>query len=467
MTVNSGAARQLTFPFRKRPPAPEPLQRKLGPIGVYRRLRSNSISAWADEVYTEPVVAAGSLLGDMVVLNAPEAIRRVFLDNAGNYPKDGLQIEKLGPALGRSLLTADGAEWKLQRRTVAPLFQPHAVETYVPDMAATVAAMLARWDPLGEIDMAREMTRLTYEVISKTVFSDEIETSPEVMGAAVTRYFEQLGRIDLWDVLPLPGWLPRPSLIRVRPAVRVFRTEVRRLLDRRRAVIAAGKPVPDDLVTLLTRARDPDTGSALSDDVIHDNLVTFIGAGHETTANALSWTLFLLAEFPAAFDRLAAEVDAVLAGRAPTADVLPRLVVTRMTIDESMRLYPPVPFLSRQAIAADHLAGADVAPGTRVIVAPWVLHRHRTLWQEPDLFEPERFAPGRRDAISRFAYLPFGAGPRICIGAGFAMQEMLIALAMIVRRFQPRPVPGARIEPVSRMTLRPKAGMPLRLERRS
>jgi cytochrome P450 len=195
-------------------------------------------------------------------------------------------------------------------------------------MVQTVAAMLQRWDAQGShvFDMAKETMRLAYEVISKTVFSDEIETSAEVMGAAITRYFDLLGRIDLWDVLPLPHWLPRPSLIRVRPAIRVFRHEVRRLLDRRRAAITAGKAVPEDLVTLLTRARDPETGSLLAEDVIHDNLVTFIGAG-------------------------------------------------------------------------------------------------------------------------------------------FAMQEALIALPMIVQQFQPLPVSNAEIEPVSRMTLRPKGGLPLELRR--
>jgi len=176
-------------------------------------------------------------------------------------------------------------------------------------MVEAVAAMLARWEAAAAegsvIDAAREMTGLTYDIISRTVFSSEIETGADVMSAAITRFFDTHGRIDLWDVFQLPGWLPRPAEWRVRPATRVFRDEVRRLLERRRARQTAGQPVPNDLVSLLAAARDPETGAALSEQTIHDNLVTFIGAGHETTANALGWTLFLLSEYPWAFDRMA------------------------------------------------------------------------------------------------------------------------------------------------------------------
>src|SRR5206468_7543932 len=222
--------------------------------------------------------------------------------------------------------------WRLQRRTVAPLFQPAGVAGYLAPMAASVEEMLARWEGYAlagaTIDIAREMTALTYDIISRTVFSHEIETPAEVMGGAITTYFEALGRIDLWDVLPLPRWLPRPAFIRAKPARRVFREEVGRLVERRRARLAASGTVPSDLVTRLMQARDPETGAPLSDVVIHDNLVTFIGAGHETTANALAWTLFLLSEFPEADACVAAEA-AALAPR-PGADGLARLTGTRI-----------------------------------------------------------------------------------------------------------------------------------------
>jgi cytochrome P450 len=460
---------EITRGARLIPPAPQPPVQRPGPLRLYRALRANAITAWRVEAFEEPFIADRNMLGGYVLLNEPELIRRVLIDNATNYPKDDLQLDKLTPAVGRGLLTADGEAWRLQRRTVAPLFQPHAVANYLASMAASVDDLLTRWTRHAKagtvIDVAHEMTALTYDIISRTVFSHEIETPADVMGAAVTTYFEALGRIDLWDVLPLPRWLPRPAFIKARPAQKIFRGEVQRLLERRRGRMARGEQAPDDLVTRLIGARDPETGAALSDAVIHDNLVTFIGAGHETTANALAWTLFLLSQFADADAQVAAE--ALSMHEAPNADDLAGLTATRMILEEAMRLYPPVPFMSRQAIGADRLGEVDVARGTRVIIAPWVLHRHRKLWPEPEMFKPERFAPENRTKIPRFAYLPFGAGARICVGATFAMQEALLALAMIARRFRVTLIEGAQVMPFARMTLRPANGLPMRIEERS
>jgi cytochrome P450 len=436
----------------------------LGPIALYRALRANAITAWRAEAYEDSYIVGRNRLGGFVLLNDPDLIRYVLIDNAANYPKDDLQLEKLTPAVGRGLLTAEEESWRLQRRTVAPLFQPAGVASYLAAMAISVDEMLARWDREVDatVDVAREMTRLTYDIISRTVFSNEIETPPDVMGEAITTYFEALGRIDLWDVLPLPRWLPRPAFIKAKPAQKIFRDEVLRLFERRRARIAAGESVPDDLVTRLINARDPETGAPLSDAVVHDNLVTFIGAGHETTANALTWTLFLLSEFPQADARVAAE-----ATDAPDAEALARLADTRMILEEAMRLYPPVPFMSREARSRDQIGEVTVAAGTRIIIAPWVLHRHRKLWPDADMFAPERFAPQNRGRIPRFAYLPFGAGPRICVGATFAMQEALLALTMIARRFRLTLAEGAEVMPFARMTLRPMHGLPMRVEKRN
>ena len=452
----------------RRPPAPMPRPGALGPIALYRALRRNGVEAWREEAFEEPYIADRNQLGGFVLLNDPELIRHVVIDNAANYPKDDLQLEKLTPAVGRGLLTADGESWRLQRRTVAALFQPQAVAAYIAPMQDSVDAMLARWNDHARtgatVDMAREMTALTYDIISRTVFSHEIETPPDVMGEAITTYFEALGRIDLWDVLPLPRWLPRPAFIRARPAQRIFRGEVLRLFEKRRARIAAGQAVPDDLVTRLINARDPETGAPLSDSVIHDNLVTFIGAGHETTANALAWTLFLMSWFADADARVAREAGAL--PDALDADALAGLSDTRMILEESMRLYPPVPFLSRAAAARDMIGEVPVVAGTRIIIAPWVLHRHRKLWRDPDMFVPERFAPERRAAIPRFGYLPFGAGARICVGMTFAINEALLALALIARRFRVVLGEGAQVMPFARMTLRPLNGLPMRIEAR-
>jgi len=468
MTIDTSVMTRATRPD-DRPPAPQPPAERLGPLGLYRALRRNAITAWRDQAFEEPLIADRNRLGGYVLLNDPDLIRHVLVDNAANYPKDDLQLDKLTPAIGRGLLTADTESWRLQRRTVAPLFQPQAVESYLAPMAASVAKMLAGWESHARdgavVDIAHEMTNLTYDIISRTMFSHEIETPAEVMGAALTTYFDALGRIDLWDVLPLPRWLPRPAFIRARPAQKIFREEVGRLLQRRRARTAAGQAMPDDLVTRLVEARDPETGAPLSDDVVHDNLITFIGAGHETTANALGWTLFLMSGFPDADARVAAEAGAFNA-EGPSAEDVDRLVDTRMVLEESMRLYPPVPLISRQAIGGDQLGSAVVVPGTRIIIAPWVLHRHRRLWPDAELFRPERFSPANRGAIPRFAYLPFGAGARICVGMTFAMQEALLALTMIARRFRVTLVEGADVMPFARMTLRPANGLPMRITSR-
>ena len=223
--------------------------------------------------------------------------------------------------------------------------------------------------------------------------------------------------------------------------------------------------MPSDLVARLIEARDPETDEPLTDTVIHDNLVTFIGAGHETTANALTWTLFLLSQFPDAGARVGAEARRITG--VPTADDLARLDDTRMILDEAMRLYPPVPFMSRGVVAPDRLGEIEVTPAIRVIIAPWVLHRHRKLWPDADLFSPQRFAPEHRAKVPRFAYLPFGAGPRICVGMTFAMQEALLALAMIARRFRATLVEGSQVMPFARMTLRPLNGLPMRISARA
>src|SRR5215468_3566155 len=224
---------------RRRPSAPIPLTRRLGPLRYYRALRTNPITTWHQDAFEMPVLVYRGPVGDMAVVNTPDAIRRVFLDNVGNYRKDPLQLEKLEPGLGCGLLTTEGEDWKFQRRTLAPLFQPQAVADYLPDMIGAVRDRLARFETAAAegatIDMAAEMTALTYEIISQTVFSSELQTSAEVMRAAISHYFAVLGRIDLWDFLKVPVWLPRPALWRVRSSTKVFRNEVHRLLEQRRA----------------------------------------------------------------------------------------------------------------------------------------------------------------------------------------------------------------------------------------
>jgi cytochrome P450 len=431
-----------------------------------KAVRRNPLTTWSREHFERPIVASEGLLGRVTVLSDPAAIRHVLVDNAGNYRKDDLQRRVLAPGLGEGLLTVEGEAWRVQRRALAPLFTPRRVTGFVPAMAEAAARMVRRWRRRGEgrtFDVALEMTRVTLDVLERTIFTRGLARDPDALGRAITRYFEALGPIDPLDVFGLPAWVPRIGRMRAAPAVRFFAEVVGELVGARRALLAAGEEPPQDLLTLLLQASDPESGRGLTDAEVQANVVTFIGAGHETTANTLAWSLYLLSQAPEIREAVEAEVDGVLGQRLPDAEDLDRLVMTRAVIEEAMRLYPPVPFMSRAALGEDHVAGFRIPKGSLVMIAPWVLHRHRLLWQAPDAFDPSRFLPAARSAIDRFAYLPFGAGPRVCIGAAFALQEAMIVLATAVRAARFALSEGWRVEPVHRVTLRPAGGLPMRL----
>jgi cytochrome P450 len=465
--MTDAAFPSLTIPDRNRPAAPVPMERALTGLRFLREVRKNPIATLTAGTYREPIFVVHTIMGDLCTVSDPAAIKRILLDNVENYPKGKQQQIRLIPALGNGLLTAEGASWRFQRRTAAPVFQHRRLVGFAHAMAAATADMLAAWERAGEgalLDISTEMMRLTYDIISRTVFSNEVALSHEQMSRAVGIYFDTIGRGDLASLFGLPQWFPTPSRLKVAPTLNHFRREVRRVVAKRRAQIAVGT-APDDLMTLLIQAQDPETGKGLSDEEVYDNIITFIGAGHETTANALAWTFYLLSEFPWADARLFEEVKHLPA--LPGADEAASLVYTRMVMEEAMRLYPPVPFMAREAVAGDVLCGIPIRAGSQILISPWLLHRHHRLWEEPELFAPERFAPERKERLHRFAYMPFGGGPRICIGMGFAMQEAMIILAMIARTWRLQLEPGHRVEPVARITLRPKNGLRMRLVRRT
>lgn len=450
---------------RLAPPAPAPRRRPPDLFAFLHAARNNPLLSWTKEHFTEPFVVSKGVLGRVMTVNEPQAVKRVLLDAPELYIKDDLQRRVLAPGLGDGLLTADGEEWKLQRRALAPLFNPRVVTGFLPAMNEAANRLVARLvrRPGRRIDMALEMTRVTLDVLERTIFTQGLSRDPDALGRAVTRYFEALGPIDPLDVFGMPAFVPRVGRWRAQPAIRFFEDVVGELIAARRALIESGGTPPRDLLTLLIEASDPETGRGLSDVAVAANVVTFIGAGHETTANALSWALFLLSQDRAARDRLVAEVDTVLGDEEVTQEILPRLVFTRAVLEEAMRLYPPVPFMSRAATAEDRLGPFRVRKGTFVIVAPYVLHRHEALWDDPSEFRPERFLPENRGAIDRFAYLPFGAGPRVCIGASFSLQEAMVVLARIARSVTFDLEPGHVITPVHRVTLRPEGGVPMKI----
>ena len=448
-----------------RPAAPRPRETPPGQLGFLLSLWRNPLTTWTRRSFEESIVQSDSVLGPVTVVSEPAAIRHVLVDNVANYRKDALQLRILRPGLGNGVFTAEGDDWRMQRRALAPLFTPRAVAEFLPAMAQSAAWLKARWRGLREgrrIDVASEMSRVTLDVLERTIFPQGLERDPSSFARAMGSYFETIGRLHPLDIVGAPDWLPRIGKSRPEASLRFFASAVEDIISARRRWLDAenqGEP-PHDLLTRLLAARDPQTGARLDEASVRANVLTFIGAGHETTANGLTWSLYLLALHPEWRALVEQEVDEALADGVSEA-ALARLIRTRATFEEALRLYPPAASLSREAIGPDELCGRTIRPGATVIISPWVLHRHRKLWERPDYFEPQRFMPGQRESIDRFAYLPFGAGPRLCIGMGFALQEAVILLASVVKAVRLDLAPGHVVEPMMRITLRPRGGMPM------
>ncbi|HLL26110.1 MAG TPA: cytochrome P450, partial [Xanthobacteraceae bacterium] len=385
-------------------------------------LARNPLEAWTAAHFEEPIVMNGLPAARVAVVNEPAAIRHVLLENWQNYKKDWLQRRVLSAGLTDGLLSAEGAQWRTQRRALAPLFSRRSVMNFSAAMAETARLLVERLKARdGEIvDLVAEVTRVTLEVLERTIFSDGLGRNPEQFRVWMKSYFETIGRIDILDVLGVSSVVPRPGHWKMQRMLRNFEAAIDQIISVRRSRLARNPDsMPQDILTLLVEAKDPDSGQALSEAEIRANVLTFITAGHETTANSIAWSLFLLSQSAEWQERVRRE-----AGRELDGDIeglAERLVETRAVVDEAVRLYPPIGAISRAALGPDELAGEPITRGTLVVIAPYVLHRHRTLWTRPDYFDPSRFLNGAREKVDRFAYLPFGAGPRVCIGAAFAL----------------------------------------------
>ncbi len=458
----------LTLPENSffRPPAPVPQAEPLRPLSFLRTLWNNPIEAWTSEHFERAIVTTRLPFGEIAVVHDPAAIRRVLSDNRNNYPKDAFQKRMLA-VLSNGLLTAEDDQWRVQRRALTPVLALRSVRGFAPAMLRAAGHLVERWRSHdGEvIDVTDDVTELALAVLERTIFSDGIAGNGSELRAAMRIYFDSLGRIDPFDLLNLPDFVPRVGRLRTRAAVRLFHQGVDEMIAKRaRSDIRAIDP-QRDLLTIMLNARDPETGRPLSSAEIRANVITFMSAGHESTANAIAWTLFLLSQSAPWRERIAAEAARELDGPAET---LPdRLVETRAVVEEALRLYPPLAAISRVAAGADELAGAPIRRGAMIVIAPYVLHRHRLWWKEPDLFDPARFLPPGRASIDRYIYMPFGAGPRGCIGSVFALQETMIVVAAVMREFELEVAPGHVVWPLHRITLRPRRGLPMIARRRS
>jgi cytochrome P450 len=340
-----------------RPPAPVPLEKTPGSLRLIRGLRASPIACFTKVHYELPVVLTRSFLGTIVVVNDANGIRHVLADNAANYRKDNLWQRMLAPAIGQGLLTNEGEQWRAQRHLIASLFTSRMINGFAPAMAAAANATVKQWlrHDHCRLDIAVEMARVVIAVLEHTLFSDGIGLDPDEFARAATHYLDRMGRLDPLDVLELPGWLPRLERLRARPALAVFDRAVATLVERRRTLLARHPDsAPNDLLTTLLTAGER-TGQGLNNAEIRANIITFILAGYESTANALTCSLFLLSLAPHWRERIEAEVDRELPDGCYAEGSLQRLVVTRAVLEEAMRLYPPVPIINRQAIGPDRL----------------------------------------------------------------------------------------------------------------
>lgn len=429
------------------------------PLNILQSLtaaRRNILSIIPDIATRQPIVSGRTAKRWHMVMD-PDAIRHILLERLEDYPKSDVTKNLLRPAIGESLFVAEGAHWRWQRRAAAPAFSHRNVMNLAPIMTAAAERSADRIASAGPraVDMFDEMVRATFDVISDVTFSDGNGFDRDAVHRAIDAYVSEAGRISLFDILGLPDWVPRPGRMMSGPALQQMKTAADRSIDARRH--AGRSTAMPDLLDLLMAGEDPETQRRMDTAELRDNLLTFIVAGHETTALTLAWALYLCAFDPDIQDRARAEARAVLGDRAATGADVEALPLIRQIVDEALRLYPPAGVVSRTAQAADTLCGHQIRPGDTVMIPIYALHRNRLLWDDPDAFRPARFAD--RKAIARYAYLPFGDGPRICIGASFALQEAVIILSTLLARFRFRPVRGRDPKPVMILTLRPEGGV--------
>ena len=446
------------------PPRIVPPPKPLGRLAFIARFVRNPLEAIPQAVYEEDFVPLGGANARTVWVTSPALIRAVLVDQRDKFRKL-TQIRLLGPLLGKGILTSEGADWKWQRQAASPMFRPAELASFVPMFVRAADDTLERWraSPQGSVQAVdADMTRATFDVISSTLLPS-VEAG---FGAGVLRATHVLQRFGGWDILyaslNVPRWMPRPAGAAKFRAMQHLRASVMSLVRARRTEHAAGR-APDDLLDRLVLARDPETHAAMDDEQLVDNLLTFYLAGHETTAKALTWTLYLLARSQEWTARLVDEIERVTRGAPIASAHVESLVLVRQVLRESMRLYPPAPMMSRQAVEDTELDGHRITRGMSVLIPIYAMHRHARRWENPDAFDPARFAPEREGNIPRYQYMPFGAGPRVCIGMSFALIEATAILATLLR--------GARFEmaaatdpvPLARVTLVPGGGMPLRV----
>ena len=455
-------------PFETAPPAPVPPAAPLPFLRYIHTVRTNAIAAFHADLYQQWIVETKRWKLHTFIVNDPAGIRHVLVDNADNYVKGTIEQRISGLSLGAAFNTTQ--EWRDRRRTMSSVVDYRSLAANASIILESTQTLLDRWStlhPEAVIEISTEMSWLTLEIISRIIFSSD--------SAEMTSVIEQTIPPDstqrLFDWLDFAPLLDRPwaayKRYRMRRRFRGLTAAIDRIIAKRFSERSRPDNPNGDLLDRLMRERDAGTGRPLTAEEIHAQIITVIGAGHQTTALALTWIWYLLALHPSDEARLHAELHQILQHRPPSFDDIPRLTYTRMVIEESLRLYPPFHTLAwRGALADDEVCGVNIPRGATVTIVPWVLHRHAKLWDHPERFIPDRFSPEQSEARPRYAYLPFGTGPRVCIGASFAMTQITLLLATLAQHYRLRLVPGHPVEPQGLISLRPRYGVKVTLESR-
>ncbi len=456
-------------PPRPLPPKPAARPDKVTLWRYARLFRRDILSAQPARLYRAWMAEFRTPFFRSFMCNDPELVDLVLRRRPADFPKSRRIREGLTPLLGNSVFITNGATWARQRRIIDPAFEGGRLRDTFPAMWDAGQAMTARLTPLADgrpVEIEAQTSHAAADVIFRTLFSIPIEHELAAgVFAAFRAHQKAQPLLNIGALLPLPGWMPRLHSRRTRATARTIRNAITRLTSERAAALKAGT-APDDLATKIMTTPDPETGETFDTSEMADQVAIFFLAGHETSASALAWALYLLALYPDWQDRLAEEAQAAIDPDRIYFSTLSKLPQARAVFRETMRLYPPVPMYVREAVKPEQFRGREVCPGAQVIVSPWHLHRHTRLWDRPDEFDPGRFATENGKKCLRDAYIPFSAGPRVCPGAGFAMAEGPLLLAMLVRAFRLERIEGDEPVPQAQLTVRSRDGIRLRLRPR-
>lgn len=424
-------------------------------LHTFAQARDNMVAAWPKSFYRREFIVENILGRKLFIVNSPLGVQRVFVTNAANYRKSPANSATLKPLLGNGLFVSEGELWTRQRKVMSPATGANRLAPYAEVIRECGDEMLRDWHQRPDgftVDVNEPFTLTTAEVISRIMFGYRLGPDAWTLYEAFKDYQASAGRVHVAELFGLPAWVPRPGMFAGRRAVAKFDEVLHRIIATGRA---RGGPGRDDLIQMLLNYRD-ERGRPMAPDLIRDEVASIFLAGHETTAITLAWAFYLLDQHRAVENEVHTEIARVLGDRPPTIDDIDRLPYCRAVIDETLRLYPPVHIFSRQALGDDVVCDHPVPKGAFVTVSSWVLHRHQLWWEAPNEFRPERFLPENAAKINRFAYIPFGTGPRVCLGKHLGLLEATMLFVMIAQRFQLRLPAGQRVEPLGRMTLRPR-----------